>query len=366
MFRNSEPLDVRPFWSEVGRSSNSVIGYQSSPAERQQVVEHWEAQAQAGSARAAALAGEALWTEQALNACPRAQSVLLRAVELGAREAPYLLGVYFRDAPCTKRKRKEAKAWFDKAMQLGDSRAVGALLSPKRRGSADEEDRARAEVAQRAATDGPILEQPVAAALASDAKAGWSFKVDRVDQTRQCALNVVHNCRGVPFAVRYALTNTLETYLLCRIKVSYAAFGTGEPISHERLAVVAPSATREVFAGEVDNDLPRGSATADCGPLLPDPLTMAPDAMCRARLVSAMSLDDYYPPAALRQEIEGNVSIRVFVHHSGERPADLEVESSSSQPLLDQAALKAMRVQRFSSNCDNAFGTYRLGFKLQR
>ena len=363
MFHNSEQLAPRPFWVEVGRSSESAM-YATLPPERQRIVANWEVQAQAGSARAAALVGEALWTEQSLDACARAETVLRQAVELGAREAPYLLGVYLRDAPCAKRKRKEARAWFDKAMQLGDPRAADDSVTAKRKASTYEERRARAEAAERARIDGPLLEQPIATAMPSDAKPGWSFKVDRVDHTQQCALNVVHNCRGVPFAVRYSLTNTLETYLLCRIKVSFAAFGTGEPRTYERLAVVAPAASREVFAGEADNDLPQGGAAADCAPLTPDPLTMAANALCRAKLISVMRLDDYYPPAALRREIEGNVAVRVFVQHSGERPADAEVEMSSSQPLLDEAALKAIRAQHFSSNCDNAFGTYRLGFKL--
>jgi TonB family protein len=363
MFRESEQVEVRPFWTEVGLSFESSMRYPSSPEEKQRAVANWESQAQAGSARAAALAGEALWREPALNACPRAETLLMRAVELGAREAPYLLGVYYRDAPCAKRKRKEARAWFDKALELGDARAVGAS---GRSIPADEAYRARLEVAQRVPTDGALLEQPVMMAPPSDAKRGWSFKLDRVDHTRQCALNLVQNCRGVPFAARVSLTNTLESYLLCRIKISYAAFGTGEPRSHERSAVVAPSGSREVFAGEVDNEIPQDGAVADCAPLTPDPLTMAPDELCRAKLIDVIRLDEFYPPAALQREIEGDVSIRVFVQHSGERPTDVEVATSSSQPLLDQAALKAMRRQRFSSNCDNAFGTFRLGFKLQR
>ncbi|MDO8374913.1 MAG: energy transducer TonB [Polaromonas sp.] len=53
-----------------------------------------------------------------------------------------------------------------------------------------------------------------------------------------------------------------------------------------------------------------------------------------------------YPPAALRQEQQGQVMVKLRVLASG-AAADVQVRSSSGFALLDEAALRYLRTARF-------------------
>lgn len=53
-----------------------------------------------------------------------------------------------------------------------------------------------------------------------------------------------------------------------------------------------------------------------------------------------------YPPAAIRQELQGEVRVKLRVLPSG-ASADVQVQTSSGHALLDEAALKYLRGARF-------------------
>lgn len=53
-----------------------------------------------------------------------------------------------------------------------------------------------------------------------------------------------------------------------------------------------------------------------------------------------------YPPAALRQELQGQVMVKLRVLASG-AAADVQVRTSSGHALLDEAALAYLRRARF-------------------
>ena len=86
-----------------------------------------------------------------------------------------------------------------------------------------------------------------------------------------------------------------------------------------------------------------------------------PPAPSRARGVTAdgqsrwaARIQENYPPRAVRDEIEGRVSVRVTVGPNG-RVSDCSVTSSSGSPVLDDAACSGMRsYARFNPAWDAA------------
>jgi len=57
-----------------------------------------------------------------------------------------------------------------------------------------------------------------------------------------------------------------------------------------------------------------------------------------------------YPPALFQQNVEGTVTLRLFVDSLGRlRPESTRVAESSGAPLLDSAALAGVRDMRFAA-----------------
>lgn len=75
-----------------------------------------------------------------------------------------------------------------------------------------------------------------------------------------------------------------------------------------------------------------------------DPLGAAPVLATYARPEAPLTPE--YPPAALRQELQGEVMVKLRVLASG-AAADVQVRTSSAHALLDEAALAYLRRARF-------------------
>lgn len=57
---------------------------------------------------------------------------------------------------------------------------------------------------------------------------------------------------------------------------------------------------------------------------------------------------DYYPPAAIRQGIEGVAGVRVCVDENGRRTGDPVIAESSGSALLDRGAIELARDGRYA------------------
>lgn len=88
------------------------------------------------------------------------------------------------------------------------------------------------------------------------------------------------------------------------------------------------------------------------GPVDNQPQQAAPAAPAAPRVVSASQLgflvppNTIYPARSRKAGEQGSVMVRVFVDVAG-RPAQVTLEKSSGHPLLDDAALSAVRASQF-------------------
>ncbi|MEM7667010.1 MAG: energy transducer TonB [Pseudomonadota bacterium] len=91
---------------------------------------------------------------------------------------------------------------------------------------------------------------------------------------------------------------------------------------------------------------------APVAPPAPPPPSLARGAQPRGQSRWARRISENYPSRALREEVEGNVGVRVSVGPDG-RVAGCSVTSSSGSSVLDDAACKGMqRYARFEPALD--------------
>ena len=86
---------------------------------------------------------------------------------------------------------------------------------------------------------------------------------------------------------------------------------------------------------------------------------------CRARLKGTIDAQQFYPPAARQQGIEGSAVVRFWVPPGSEELVDAEIAQSSGYPALDAAAIDTISSGKFSRECDYGLSSIRIAFKLQ-
>lgn len=101
----------------------------------------------------------------------------------------------------------------------------------------------------------------------------------------------------------------------------------------------------------------------------PAPAALIPDQGPNWQASALNNPKPSYPPAALRQGIEGRVLVRVLVDANGQ-PAAVELAESSGSRLLDDAALETLRRWRFQPARRNGVAVAQevrvpINFKLQ-
>lgn len=81
---------------------------------------------------------------------------------------------------------------------------------------------------------------------------------------------------------------------------------------------------------------------ARASPVVRSPLTAAAAVRAREQAQRKLNHHVFYPPEAIEQELEGEVTLRLLLDASG-RVIDAAVMSGSGHAVLDQAALDAAR-----------------------
>ena len=411
-FRESEQIpDLKGYGDAYSLDEIRIGG--ASLTEEQQTA-RWQAELQAGRARAGALAG-AYASYRALipSDCAAARESLLKADELGSDQAAFLLAQLAANQTCGDVDKTELERWLKKAVTLDYPGAAVDLMNLY--GEGDQPDRVQQYVYARVAAgywENTKLTQPRegfdATALGNmekalsaadksraeaeaakileamlkrhdrygsvapvefargDAGAKAAYVGYSLDYRHECQWNLEANCKGAQRLAYLELTNKNSEFVSCKLALRARDFVTGapetEPLTREVL--VGPQATRKLLLGDVNEQPDKKALTATCK-AVPKLAANATAGKCRARLQGSVDVEKFYPPSARARGVEGSTVVRYWVPPGSEVATDGEIVTSSGDAALDSAALATVRSGKYTSECDYGLGTIRIAFKLQ-
>jgi TonB family protein len=380
----------------------------------EQQVARWQAELEAGRARAGALVG-AYRTYRALTTtdCTFARNSLTRADELGSDQAAWVLAALATSDTCGPIDRAQRELWLKKAVTLDDPRALRELIAFYR-DSEQPADRTQQYIYARVAAgywdamqstgardgfDATALQElqdsvPAADRGRADAEAARilqqmlkrherftapkpaefargdggnkaSFVAWQADYRHECQWNLKNNCTGAQRLIFVDLTNKNTEFQSCRVELRARDFITGELATEPfaRRVLIGPQATRRLVLGDNHGTPDKKIVSARCAPL-PRLLENVAANRCRAKLLGSVDVQSFYPEAARRQGIEGSAVVRFWIPPGSSEPTDAEIAVSSGNVALDDAAVATVRSGKFSFECDYALSSIRIAFKL--
>lgn len=380
----------------------------------EQQVARWQAELEAGRARAGALVG-AYRTYRALTTtdCAFARQALTRADELGSDQAPWVLARLAATDSCGPIDRAQRELWLKKAVTLDDPRALRELIQIYGE-SEDPADRAQqylyakiaagywdatgttagregfdAESLQKLEGEVPaadrgrldaeaqkILDQmlkrhdrfttpkPVEFAR-GDSGSKSSYVAWQADYRHECEWNLKKNCTGAQRLIFVDLTNKNTEFQSCRVELRARDFVTGELATEPfaRRVLIGPGVTRRLLLGDNYGQPDKKIVSARCTPL-PRLLENHAANRCRAKLLGSVDVQSFYPESARRAGIEGSTVVRFWIPPGSSEATDAEIASSSGNALLDDAAIATVQSGKFTFECDYALSSIRIAFKL--
>ena len=199
---------------------------------------------------------------------------------------------------------------------------------------------------------------------AAKASRGWGYAAHTLDYYHECAWNLASNCRGAQRLAFVDLSNNDEDFVSCKAEFRANDLVTGKPVSHSRVALVGPKATRRLVLGDVYVQPDKSAMTATCT-AIPQLAANATAGKCRARLEGTIDAQRFYPASAKNAGIEGDAVVRFFVPPESDVAVDAEIVRSSGHPDLDAAAIDTIRSGKFKKDCDYGMSSIRIAFKLQ-
>jgi TonB family protein len=411
-FRMSDDVPLSNGYADAYSLDEIKIGGASLTEEQQ--VTRWQAELEAGRARAGTLVG-AYRTYRALTPtdCEFARQTLTRADELGNDLAPWVLAKLAATDSCGAVDRAQRELWLKKAVILDDPRALVELISLYRE-SAAPADRAAQYLYARVASgywdatqinatrtgfDAAALQElenavPAAERERADAEAAKilqqmlkrherftppkpaefargdagnkaSYVAWQADYRHECQWNLKNNCAGAQRLIFVDLTNKNAEFQSCRVELLARDFVTGE-LSTEpfaRRVLIGPQATRRLLLGDNHGTPDKKIVSARCSPL-PRLLDNHAANRCRAKLMGSIDVQRFYPESARRQNIEGSAVVRFWIPPGSSEATDAEIAVSSGNAQLDDAAIATVQSGKFSFECDYALSTLRIAFKL--
>jgi TonB family protein len=411
-FRASDEIPLPKGYDDAYSLDEIRVGG-ASLTEEQQVM-RWQAELEAGRARAGTLVG-AYRTYRALTPtdCEAARQTLTRADELGSDQAQWVLAKLAATDSCGAVDRAQRESWLKKAVLLDDPRALLELIVLYR-DSGEAADRASqylyAKVASgywdatqsganRPGFDASALQELEAAVPAADrsradaeaaktlqqmlkrrerfvpvkpaefAKGDAGNKASYVawqaDYRHECQWNLKNNCVGAQRLIFVDLTNKNTEFQSCRVELLARDFVNGqlstEPFS--RRVLIGPGATRRLLLGDNYGTPDKKIVAARCSPL-PRMLDNYAANRCRAKLIGNIDVASFYPEKARRQNIEGSTVVRFWIPPGSSEVTDAEVATSSGNAELDDAAIATVQSGKYSFECDYALSTLKIAFKL--
>lgn len=373
-------------------------------------LERWTAQGEAGRARAAALVGS-YWLQrvpQNPENCAKAIEWFTKADKLGSNEAPTWLGHLYRRFDCPQRNLKVAAEWLRKSVPLMSFGAAADLSAIYAEQGTPESDATLAYAYARVAAaagefpaDDPqsparlaTLEQgldarqkktaveladkllaaiqkrraaltaaPRAEKLAPNASGeGWTVSLAAYDELRECAANVIGNCRGVRRAAYLNASNQGAEYLRCQLAVDHRVFALGTKFTNQRETLLPPGSTRRLYVGSV-GDVGEQDLTVSCKVIAGLAADVA-TSKCRVTTTGVPSVSDFYPAGSKRRNEEGRVVLSIWMDQKEGNPALVELKESSGFPELDQAGVKMGSYMVFSGQCEHGYTSVAISFRL--
>ena len=402
----SEPVALDPGYD----SPPWADGADAQPTETGGPLDRWTAQGEAGRARAAALVGS-YWLQligQNPENCAKAIEWFTKADKLGSNEAPAWLGHLYRRFDCPQRNVKTAVEWLRKAVPLMSFGAAADLSAIHAEAGAPEHDATLAYAYARVAAasnefpaDDPesparlaTLEQgldarqkktateladklladiqkrraaltaaPRAEKLpASASGAGWNVTIAGYDELRECAANVIGNCRGVRRAAYFSASNQGAEYLRCKLALDHRVFALGTKVTNSRETLLPPKSTRRLFVGSV-GDVAAKDLTVSCQPIEGLAANVAAN-KCRVTTTGVPSVSDFYPAGSKQRNEEGRVVVNIWMDQKEGHAALVELKDSSGFPELDQAGVKMGSYMAFRGECDQGYSSVAIAFRL--
>lgn len=199
---------------------------------------------------------------------------------------------------------------------------------------------------------------------AANGSRGTGFVAFTSDYRHECAWNLVANCRGAQRLAYVDVSNNEKDFMFCKANLNSKDFVTGEAHVLTREILIGSKATRRLILGDLYQQPDKSAMTVTCKPV-PKLAENAAAGKCRARLTGTIDAQQFYPPAAQAQGIEGSAVVRYFVPPGSDEPVDAEIVQSSGYEILDVAALDTIRSGKFASDCDYGLSSIRIAFKLQ-
>jgi TonB family protein len=387
------------------------------PITEAEQLTRWQDELKAGRARAGVLAGSYLAYRALIPAdCVVARETLQRADQLGSDQAPWALARLAENVSCGPVERAQWEPWLKKAVTLDYLSAAqrlimlyggeGANADPMQRylyarvaggywqalsnnktqppsndyspaalveleKPLSAADRARAQAAaekllatmlkrhERFANVTPVeFDRGGASGKVSNAWVGYT-----VDYRHECQWNLAGNCKGAQRLAFLDLTNKSANFLACKVALTTKDFVSAAPVIVDREVLVGPGATRRLILSDTTVQPDKKAMVVNCASIA-DLAANNTAAKCRAKLKSALNANDFYPPSAQARGIEGNAVVRYWIPADSNSPADLEIQNSSGDPGLDDAAVAMVRSGEFTKDCDYALGSIKIAFKL--
>ena len=192
---------------------------------------------------------------------------------------------------------------------------------------------------------------------------GWGFAASTVDYHHECAWNLAANCKGAQRLAFVDVSNNEQEFMACKVELRAKDFVTQTADSLSREVLVGPKVTRRLILGDVYQAQDKAALSVNCK-VIPKLVENAAAGKCRAKLEGTIDAQEFYPPSAKRQGIEGDAVVRLFIATGSGTPADAEISRSSGYPVLDAAAIDTIRSGHFKSDCDYGLGSIRIAFKL--
>jgi TonB family protein len=194
-------------------------------------------------------------------------------------------------------------------------------------------------------------------------KAAHDFVASTLDYHHECQWNLRGNCAGAQRLAFVEFTSKSSEFLSCKIELKTQVFGGTAPANLSREFLVGPMATRKLALGDVSEQPAKKAISVACAPL-PNLAANASAGKCRSKLKGSIDVENFYPPSARSNGIEGSAVVRYFVPPGAETVGDAEIVTSSGNAALDDAALATILSGKFTNECAYGLSTIRIAFKL--
>jgi TonB family protein len=188
----------------------------------------------------------------------------------------------------------------------------------------------------------------------------WNYTLSRSTTPWTCgARHGQQTCVDSEVSVDNQSGRTLE----CKLRVDYKAPDGRMLVSFDAPAVILPRSQARVHRNIIDPSTLSEVKRFDC--IARAPYQRVPKVEGCAYDMKGPLLEEYYPPSAVRQSLEGPVVVAFTLPKESGKAAETIVAESSLVPELDAAALEFIADQRFTTRCPGTRFDMRIRFQLR-